>query len=46
MDEENIKKQQQLSWVSFGSDEGSYTPKAFFCSSIVIPALMAMLRAC
>jgi N-acyl-D-amino-acid deacylase len=27
MDEENIKKQQQLPWVSFGSDEGSYTPE-------------------
>ena len=30
MDEENIKKQQQLSWVSFGSDEGSYTPEGVF----------------
>jgi N-acyl-D-amino-acid deacylase len=30
MDEENIKKQQQLPWVSFGSDEGSYTPEGVF----------------
>lgn len=30
MDEENIKKQQQIPWVSFGSDEGSYTPEGVF----------------
>jgi N-acyl-D-amino-acid deacylase len=30
MDEANIKKQQQLPWVSFGSDEGSYTPEGVF----------------
>lgn len=30
MDEENIKKQLQLPWVSFGSDEGSYTPEGVF----------------
>jgi N-acyl-D-amino-acid deacylase len=30
MDEENIKKEQQLPWVSFGSDEGSYTPEGVF----------------
>jgi N-acyl-D-amino-acid deacylase len=30
MDEENIKKQQQIPWVSFGSDEGSYTPQGVF----------------
>lgn len=30
MDEANIKKQQQLPWMSFGSDEGSYTPEGVF----------------
>ncbi|OQP46409.1 aminoacylase [Niastella koreensis] len=30
MDEENVKKEQQLPWVSFGSDEGSYTPDGVF----------------
>ncbi|WP_166437285.1 N-acyl-D-amino-acid deacylase family protein [Niastella caeni] len=30
MDEANVKKQQQLPWVSFGSDEGSYTPEGVF----------------
>lgn len=30
MDEANIKKQLQLPWVSFGSDEGSYTPEDVF----------------
>ncbi|OQP57509.1 N-acyl-D-amino-acid deacylase family protein [Niastella populi] len=30
MDEANIKKQQQIPWMSFGSDEGSYTPEGVF----------------
>ena len=30
MDEGNVKKQLQLPWVSFGSDEGSYTPEGVF----------------
>jgi N-acyl-D-amino-acid deacylase len=30
MDEENVKKQLQLPWVSFGSDEGSYSPEGVF----------------
>jgi N-acyl-D-amino-acid deacylase len=30
MDEENVKKQIQLPWVSFGSDEGSYSPEGKF----------------
>ncbi|HUP10844.1 MAG TPA: amidohydrolase family protein, partial [Niastella sp.] len=33
MDEANIKKQQQLPWMSFGSDEGSYTPEGVFLQS-------------
>jgi N-acyl-D-amino-acid deacylase len=30
MDEENVKKQQRLPWVSYGSDEGSYSPEGVF----------------
>jgi N-acyl-D-amino-acid deacylase len=30
MNEENIRKQIKLPWVSFGSDEGSYTPEGVF----------------
>jgi N-acyl-D-amino-acid deacylase len=30
MSEGNIKKQMQLPWISFGSDEGSYTPEGDF----------------
>jgi N-acyl-D-amino-acid deacylase len=30
MDEANVKKQQQIPWMSFGSDEGSYTPEGVF----------------
>lgn len=30
MDEANVKKQLQLPWVSFGSDEGSFTPEDVF----------------
>ena len=33
MDEANVKKQQQLPWMSFGSDEGSYTPEGVFLQS-------------
>jgi N-acyl-D-amino-acid deacylase len=30
MNEENVKKQVALPWVSFGSDEGAYTPEGAF----------------
>ncbi|HRH59838.1 MAG TPA: D-aminoacylase [Chitinophagaceae bacterium] len=30
MNEDNVKKQVVLPWVSFGSDEGSYTPEGVF----------------
>jgi N-acyl-D-amino-acid deacylase len=30
MNEENVKKQVSLPWVSFGSDEGSYAPQGVF----------------
>jgi N-acyl-D-amino-acid deacylase len=30
MDEANIKRQQEIPWMSFGSDEGSYTPEGVF----------------
>jgi N-acyl-D-amino-acid deacylase len=30
MDEANVKKQLTLPWVSFGSDEGAYTPSGIF----------------
>ncbi|GLU54073.1 N-acyl-D-amino-acid deacylase family protein [Dyadobacter frigoris] len=33
MNEENVKKQVALPWVSFGSDEGSYTPEGVFLKS-------------
>lgn len=33
MNEENVKKQIAISWVSFGSDEGSYSPKGVFLKS-------------
>ncbi len=33
MDENNVKKQVALPWVSFGSDEGSYSPAGVFLKS-------------
>lgn len=33
MNEENVKKQLVLPWVSFGSDEGSYAPAGVFLKS-------------
>lgn len=33
MNEENIKKEIALPWVSFGSDEGSYSPEGVFLKS-------------
>jgi N-acyl-D-amino-acid deacylase len=33
MDENNVRKQLQLPWVSFGSDEGSYAPEGVFLKS-------------
>ena len=33
MDENNVKKQVALPWVSFGSDEGSYSPSGVFLKS-------------
>lgn len=33
MKEENVKKQISIPWVSFGSDEGSYTPEGVFLKS-------------
>ena len=37
MDENNIKKEVALPWVSFGSDEGSYTPEGVFLKSNAHP---------
>ena len=37
MDENNIKKQIALPWVSFGSDEGSYTTEGVFLKSNAHP---------
>lgn len=33
MDEDNLKKQVAVPWVSFGSDEGSYSPAGVFLKS-------------
>ena len=33
MDENNVKKQVAIPWVSFGSDEGSYEPSGVFLNS-------------
>ena len=33
MNEENVKKQFALPWVSFGSDEGSYAAEGWFLKS-------------
>ncbi len=37
MDENNIKKQVAIPWVSFGSDEGSYTSEGVFLKSNAHP---------
>ena len=37
MNEENVKKQVALPWVSFGSDEGSYTNEGVFLKSNAHP---------
>ena len=37
MNEENVKKQIALPWVSFGSDEGSYTNEGIFLKSNAHP---------
>ena len=37
MNEENVKKQVSLPWVSFGSDEGSYTTEGVFLKSNAHP---------
>ena len=37
MNEENVKKQIALPWVSFGSDEASYTPEGVFSKSNAHP---------
>lgn len=37
MSEDNIRRQIQLPWVSFGSDEGSYTPEGVFLKSACHP---------
>lgn len=37
MSEENVKKQLVLPWMSFGSDEGSYTPEGVFLKSNAHP---------
>ncbi len=37
MDENNVKKEVVLPWVSFGSDEGSYTPEGVFLKSNAHP---------
>lgn len=37
MDEENVKKELAQPWVSFGSDEGSYTPSGVFLKSNAHP---------
>jgi N-acyl-D-amino-acid deacylase len=33
MNEDNVKKQVALPWISFGSDEGSYSPEGVFLKS-------------
>ncbi len=37
MDENNVKKEVALPWVSFGSDEASYTPEGVFLKSNAHP---------
>lgn len=37
MSEENVRRQLQLPWVSFGSDEGSYAPEGVFLKSSAHP---------
>jgi len=37
MSEDNVKKQVSLPWVSFGSDEASYTPEGVFLKSNAHP---------
>ncbi len=37
MSEDNIRRQLQLPWVSFGSDEGSYAPEGVFLKSSAHP---------
>lgn len=37
MDEANVRKEVALPWVSFGSDEGSYTPEGVFLKSAAHP---------
>ena len=37
MNEDNVKKQVSLPWVSFGSDEASYTPEGVFLKSNAHP---------
>ena len=37
MDENNVKKEVPLPWVSFGSDEASYTPEGVFLKSNAHP---------
>jgi N-acyl-D-amino-acid deacylase len=37
MNEDNVKKQVAIPWVSFGSDEGSYTPEGVFLKSNAHP---------
>ena len=37
MSEENVKKQMAIPWVSFGSDEGSYTNEGIFLKSNAHP---------
>jgi N-acyl-D-amino-acid deacylase len=37
MSEENVKKQVPIPWVSFGSDEASYTPEGVFLKSNAHP---------
>lgn len=37
MSEENVRKQVQLPWMSFGSDAGSYTPEGIFLKASTHP---------
>lgn len=37
MSEDNVRRQLQLPWVGFGSDEGSYAPEGVFLKSSVHP---------
>jgi N-acyl-D-amino-acid deacylase len=37
MSEDNVRRQLQLPWVSFGSDEGSYAPEGVFLKSACHP---------